>query len=247
MNKINLENLISEVYSELRILPAPQIQSILRIGNTLTADEILLDIIKSTLLEFERYYPVKKTLKLPAVKCSTNIIDGTWVDSYYGDNPNCIVFYDNVEQVFFNLLPESDLAMIPLAVKRLQMSPVPSHPTDYRQFEYQSPNLYGVQIGSYRYYSGLFKYPVIVDMRNTEVVQLKNSWLLLMPYGNDTYRTFKSDLIVHVCDAILDVKDNFEVPGIPVNIFGAIPKIRDRHQELVRIEFSQAQISWGWD
>ena len=68
-----------------------------------------------------------------------------------------------------------------------------------------------------------------------------------MPYGNDTYRTFKAALICRICDAITDTKDNFELPGIPINIFGGIPKIRDRYDRLVQIEYSQAQVSWGWD
>lgn len=247
MNKINLKFLIDEVYDELHILPAPTIERILSIGRTKTADEILLSIVKSTLLEFERYYPYKTTLKLPKVICSTNEVGDSWVNQYYQESTGYIKFYDNVEQVFYNLLDESELSMIPLQVKRLQHSRNVSHPTDFRNFEYQQPNLYSPSLGSFPYYSGLFKYPVIVDKRNTEVTKLENSWLLLMPYGNDTYRTFKADLIVHICDAIIEVKENFEVPGVPIQIFGAIPKIRDRFDRLVQTEFSQAHVSWGWD
>lgn len=247
MNKIKLSELIEEVYDELHILPAPTLQRILSIGQTRTSDEILLSIVKSTLLEFERYYPYRTILKLPAVRCTKSEVGDSWVNTYYQEGGNYIKFYDNVEQVFFNLLPESELSMIPLAVKRLQHSRMVSHPTDFRNFRYEIPNLYGASIGTFSYYSGLFKYPVIVDKRDTDVVKLENCWLLLMPYGNDTYRTFKADLIVHICDAVTEIKENFELPGIPIQIFGAIPKIRDRFNQLVQMEFNQAHTSLGWD
>lgn len=248
MNKINFQTIQNDVYDQLSIIPVPMITRLFEVGRSRTADEVFISIIEQVLLDFERYYPVKLTLKLPKVQCSKSEVKGSWVDTYYQDNPSSVIkFYDNSEQVFYNLLPESDLALIPLAVKRLQNSFGVSHPTDYRRFEYQIPYLYGVSVNSFRYYSGIFKYPIIKDMKNTNVVKLENTWMLLMPYGNDTWRTFKAACVVKVCDYILDLKENFDIPGVPINVFGALNKIRDRFDRLVQTEYSQALVSWGWD
>jgi hypothetical protein len=248
MNKVNLTTLRDAIYDDLAIIPVPMLERLFAIGKTRTPEEVFLSRVKASLLDFERYYPVKLTLKCPAVQCLTSEISGTWVETYYQEGgAKYITFYDNVEQVFYNLLPERDLSMIPLAVKRLQMNYGVSHPSDYRQFEYQKPNLYGAGIGNYPYYSGLFKYPVIVDKRNTNVVKLENCWVLFLFEGDDTYRTFKKQLLVKVCDYLMDLKGNFQIAGVPIEALGSLQQIRDRADRLLQIEYSQAAVSWGWD
>jgi len=249
MNKVCLTQIRDDIYNELKIIPIPMLERIFSIGKSRTPEEVILACVKSTLLTFERYYPVKLTLKCPAVQCFTaEATPESWVNLYYGESGgNYIKFYDNVEQVFYNLLPESELQMIPLAVKRLQMSFGVSHPTDYRQFEYQKPYLYGAGLQSYPYFSGIFKYPVIVDKRDTDVVKLEKCWVLFLFYGDDTYRTFKAALVCRVIDEIMDLKENFDIPGLPINVFNALPKIRERAERLVQMEYTQAGVSWGWD
>lgn len=248
MNKVSLMTLRESVYDDLAIIPIPVLDRLFSIGKTRTPEDVFLSRVKVALLEFERYYPVKLTLKCPAVKCMTAEIKDTWVGTYYQEgSANYIQFYDNVEQVFYNLLPERDLAMIPLAVKRLQMSFGVSHPTDYRQFEYQKPYLYGSGIGNFPYYSGLFKYPVIVDKRDSEVTKLDKAWVLFLYEGDDVYRTFKAQLVVTICDYLLDLKGNFQIAGVPIEALGSLQQIRDRKEKLLQTEYSQAAVSWGWD
>lgn len=249
MNKISLATIRDEIYDDLDIIPVPMLERLFSIGKTRTPEEVFLSRVKMTLLEFERYYPVKKTLKCPQVQCFTAEVDkDSWVALYYNESRGSYIkFYDNTEQVFYNLLDESELQMIPLAVKRLQMSFGVSHPTDYRQFEYQKPYLYGSGLQNYKYFSGLFKYPVIVDKKDTEVLKLEKAWILLMYHGDDTYRTFRNALLCKICDYISDLKENFDVPGLPINVFNALSKIKDRAERLVQMEYSQAGVSWGWD
>ena len=249
MNKISVATLRDAVYSELAILPVPTLERLFKVGRTESAEEVILAEVKSALTSFERYYPLKKTLKLPHVQCSvTDISDTTWATKFFsGPSSNFIKFYDNTEQVFYNLLDESDLQMVPLSVKRLQMNFGVSHPTDYRGFEYQKPILYGQGLANYGYYSGLFKYPVIVDKRESNVLDLNKAWVLFMYYGDDTYRTFKAALVCKFCDYILDLKDNFEIPGLPINMLNSVSRVRDRFDRLLQMEYGQAQVSWGWD
>lgn len=249
MNKVSLATIRDEIYNDLAIIPVPMLERLFSIGKTRTPEEVILSRVKATLLTFERYYPVKKTLKCPQVKCFTaGVTKDSWVAQYYNESGgNYIKFYDNTEQVFYNLLPESELQMIPLAVKRLQMNFGVSHPTDYRQFEYQKPYLYGAGLTNYPYFSGLFKYPVIVDKKDTDVLQLDKAWVLFLFNGDDTYRTFKKALLCDICDYILDLKENFDIPGLPINVFQALNKIKDRAERLVQMEYTQAGVSWGWD
>jgi hypothetical protein len=253
MNKICFSKIRDDVYFNMKILPITTIERLFTTSRRLTPDEVFIEIVKQSLLEFERYYPVKLTLKTPNVKCGVNDIgfnnnQVSWVNKYYQEDDQSIIkFYDNSEQVFYGLIPESDLELIPLAVKRLQHNFGVSHPTDYRNFEYQNPYLYGASVTSYAYFAGLFKWPVIEDKRNSEVRLIDKTWLLLMPYGNDTYRTLRSLVTRDCCDYILDLKNNFTLPGVPVEVFNGLSQIRERHDQLVQKEFNSAQVSWGWD
>lgn len=248
MNSICLATIRDDVYDDMDIIPVPMLERLFSIGKTRTPEEVFYKRVQKALLTFERYYPYKTTLKLPKVQCSTNLIEGSWVDTYFGEtSDNVIVFYDNTEQVFFNLIDEKDLQMIPLAVKRLQHNLTVSHPSDFRQFDYQKPKLIGPGVRSYEYFSGLFKYPVIWDKRNSDVLKLENCWLLLMYYGDDVYRTFRAQVVSTLCEYLMNLKDNFELPGLPINVFNAIPKIKDEADKLLQTEYSQAQVSWGWD
>lgn len=251
MNYVKASTIRDDIYNSLAIIPIPMLERIFSIGKSRTPEEVILNNIKAVLLQFERYYPVRLTLKCPKVSCfGTEIPDnlGSWAFNFYGlNNKNYIKFYDNTEQVFFNLLPEADLQMIPLAVKRLQMSFGVSHPSDYRQFTYHKPYLYGTGLVNFPYYSGIFKYPVIVDKRDSDVVDLDKSYVLFLFHGDDTYRTFRSAMVMKICDYILDIKENFEIPGIPINVFQSLNKIRDREDRLVQMEYSQAATSWAWD
>lgn len=250
MNKINLFKFKEDIYLALSVLPISDLDRLLEFNKKYTADEVFINIVKDTLLTFERYYPYRTTLKLPAVVCYDNDVgaDGSWVQTYYLESSGRrIKFYDNIPQVFYNIIPEDELSMIPLQVKALKNNRITDHPSLERNFKYERPYLYGITLGSFRYYSGLFQWPVFVDLKCTNVTQLERSWILLMDEGTNVYRTFKYAMIVRICEYIQNLKNNFSLPGLPVEVFGSLEQVASRYREIVQMEYTQALSSWGWD
>lgn len=250
MNKLNLLEFKEDIYFTLSILPIEDIDELLGFNPKFTATEVFKNIVEDALLTHEKYFPYKATLKIPALKNINSEVDvpGSWVHTYFMEGDDKYVeFYDNVEQVFFNLLPESSLSMIPLQVKGLKNTWVTNHPTISRNFSYERPNLFGVGISSFKYYSGLFSYPVISDMRNTEVLDLSKTWILFIDKGTDNYRVFKSAMIVRICEYIRNLKNNFVLPGLPLEVFGALDEVMNKYKQLVDVEYSSSLNSLGWD
>lgn len=214
-----------------------------------TYHQVFINLVEDTLLRFEKHFPLKLTLKLPKVACSVDSNEGdNWTNLYYKSGSDTVIkFYENYEAVFYNLLDESDLALIPLEVKRLQMGFTTDHPSGYRIFKYNRPYLVGNALLSFNYYSGIFKYPILSDTRDTDVVTLDKSWILLMEEGTDTYRIFKAAMIVKICEYIKALKNNFQLPGIPIEVFGALDDIARPYSDLVQTEYSNSVNSDLWD
>lgn len=250
MNKLNLLEFKNDIYFTLSVLPIEDIDDLLAFNPKFTAAEVFRNIVEDTLLIHEKYFPYKATLKLPSVRnINTEIQSQTsWVSTYYQEGEGSYIpFHDNTEQVFYGLLPEFDLSMIPLQIKGLKNTWVTNHPTIGRNFSYERPNLFGVGINSYKFYSGLFQYPVISDMRDSEVLSLSKVWILFIDKGTDNYRILKSAMIARICEYILNLKNNFTLPGLPIEVFGALDEVAARYKQLVDIEYTSSLTSLGWD
>lgn len=249
MNKIKLSDFKNDLYLTMSVLPIDDIDELLEFNSKFTAAEVFKNIIEDTLLTHEKYFPYKATLKLPNYLSITGEGDQeSWVTTYYMESDGkYIPFSSNVEQVFFGLLPETDLNMVPLAIKGLKNTWVTNHPTVGRNFSYERPNLFGVGITSFRYYSGIFQYPVISDTRTESTISLDKTWILFMDKGTDNYRVFKSAMIVRLCEYIQNLKNNFTLPGLPIEVFGSLNEIMNKYKELVQVEYSSSLNSLGWD
>lgn len=240
-----------DIYLTLSTLPLTNIDRLLEFNKKYTAAQVFMSIIKDMLLDYERAYPYRTVLKLPQPTClSTKGSYGdSWTNVYYKDDTANykVTFYDNSLQVFYGLLPEDDLSLVPIEIKRLQVGRQVDHPSGCRQFDYEAPVLRGSSLSNYNYYSGIFSYPVIEDMKDTDVLDLKRCWILLIRKNSNVYRTFKHIMVVRICEYILNLKENYTLPGLPVEVFGSLNKVADRYREIVEKEMNSALTSIGWD
>ena len=239
MEKSLLVDLKKKVYirSALLAIGSKSIDEILGLDDTFSADEILLEIFKHALREFEESNPLVLEMKLNKGQMGTCF----GREGYYEIKSNFTLWLDC-------LISEDQIVLVPNGHPKwriINSFPIPSAYTSFT--DYQRPYVFLGDMPSDEQFivKGLCSRPIIPDFlpdRTFNPVSQKAAvyWMNIEEGARGEH--FVDLCLCHLLDYIRQTKSSTQLPGVSIDIFS---NVDSAYQEL-RSRCDQYKLQSGW-
>ncbi len=243
MDKVLLTDLKRKVFIRTSLIAIPSLDEILGLNDYLSADEILLEIFKKALREYENTVPLILEMKINKEQMSTCYgMDGFFeVKSNFTLWLDCMISEDQI------ILVPNSLPQWRICSNGLGTSSYPT-PGAWTYFtEYRKPYLFmGDMPSEYQFFMrGICSRPIVPDFRpdktfNPDSQKAAIYWL---DVENGARGNFFMDLVMcHVLDYIRQLKASITLPTMSVDVLGNVDAA---YQDLrQRTEAYILQSSW---
>jgi len=237
MEKTLLTDLKKKIFIRSALIAVGSLDEILGMNDYLSADEILLEIIKEALREFEETNPLILEMKLNKEQMSTCY----GMEGFYEIKSNFTLFLDC-------MISEDQIVLVPNSMpmwRNLGSYPVAG---GYSYFsEYRRPYIFLGDLPSNDqfYLRGICSRPIIPDFLpdktfNPESNKAAIYWMNIEEGARANY--FLDLCLCHLLDYIRQLKSSVQLPGMSIDVFG---NVDSAYQEL-RARADQERLQSGW-
>lgn len=243
MIKTLLSDLKKKLYIRSALISISSLEEILSVNDSLSADEILLEIIKKSLREFEQTNPLILDMKM-----NMDQLKSCSAPEGFGEIKSNFTLYLDCK------ISEDQIVLVPNSTPmyRTGWGSIPAI-ANYQYFtEYRKPYLFIRDIPSvlwgtngYFYVRGICSRPVIPDFLgdksfNTNSEKAAIYWLDIEEGFRGTY--FLDLCMVNLLDFIRQLKASVQLPSIGIDIMG---NVDNAYMEL-RSRCDQNALQSGW-
>lgn len=238
MEKTLLTDLKRKIFIRSALIAVDSLNEILSINNSLSCDQILLEIIKNALREFERTNPLILEMKISRDQMSTCY----GMEGYYEIKSNFTLWLDC-------LISEDQIILVPNCIPKWRsMGSYPmagsySYFTDYRR-----PYLFmgDLPLNDRFYIKAICSRPIIPDFLpdktfNEDSNKAAIYWMNVED-GGPKGDYFLDLCLCHLLDYIRQLKASVQLPGMSIDILGNVDAA---YQEL-RSRCDQFALQSGW-
>lgn len=240
MDKTLLTDLKRKMFIRSAMLSIPSLNEILGLNDYLSADEILLEIIKEALREFEHTNPL--ILEMRVNKDQMCSCDNMGLTGYCEIKSNFTLFLDC-------RLAEDQIILVPNSLPQYRISTL-NYPGagSYTYFtDYKRPYVYmeDVPNTSDFYIRGICSRPIIPDFLpdrsfNSDSSRSAIYWMNIEEGSRGVY--FMDLCMVHLLDFLRNMKGSLILPGASIEIFGNL----DSAYSELRARCDNWMLQSGW-
>lgn len=237
MEKTLLTDLKKKIFIRSALIAVGSLDEILGMNDYLSADEILLEIIKEALREFEETNPLILEMKLNKGQMATCY----GMEGFYEIKSNFTLWLDC-------MISEDQIVLVPVSMPMWRN--IGSYPVagGYSYFsEYRKPYLYLGDLPSNDqfYVRGLCSRPIIPDFLpdktfNPESNKAAIYWMNIEEGARANY--FLDLCLCHLLDYIRQLKSSVQLPGMTIDVFGNV----DSAYQEIRARADQERLQSGW-
>lgn len=238
MQKTLLKDLKKKIFIRSSMLAVSSLDEIFGLNDYLSPDEVLLEIIKKALSEFEISNPLILEMKV----CKDQMGTCYGRQGYSEIKSNFTLYLDC-------MISEDQIILVPTVTPYLRLlNSYPAPGSWYPATDYQAPYLFTQDIpfyGGQFWIRGICSRPIIPDFTpdgkfNEASTKSAIYWLNVEEGALGTY--FMDLCMVHVLDYIRQLKASIQLPSMSVDVLG---NIDTAYQELrARCDQYQLQSSW---
>lgn len=239
MDKALLVDLKKKIFIRSALLSIPSLDELLGLNDYLSADEVLLELIKKALREYENSVPLILEMRLNRNQLGTCFGREGWAEI----KSNFTLYLDCI-------LPEESIVLVPNSLPYIRVGGSLSYPSPGSYFpatDYQRPYLFmGDLMGNTDFYiKAICSRPIIPDFLpdktfNADSKKSAIYWLNIEEGARGNY--FMDLCMVHVLDFLRQLKASMMLPNAPVDI---MQQLDPAYQELrSRCDQFQLQSSW---
>lgn len=247
-NKIKMDitlltDLKNKVFIRTALLAINSLDEIFSLNDKLSADEILLEIFKKSLREFEQDFPLILEMKVTREQlCSCNKA-----------MPGFGEFRSNFKCYLDGIISEDQIILVPNSLPEWRiggMSYVSSYPVpnSYTAFsEYRRPYVFLEDMPCSQQFivKGLCSRPIVPDFRPDKSFNPNSNkaaiyWMNVEEGARGDY--FMNLVLANVLDYIRQLKSSVQIPGIGVDIFSNV----DSAYQEVRGRCDNFKMVSGW-
>lgn len=239
MDKVLLTDLKKKMFIRSSLLALDSIDELLGLNDNLTSDEILLEIIKKALREFEISNPLVLEMKMSREQMSTCY----GMPEFYEIKSNFTLYLDC-------LIAEDQITLVPNTIPMYRYGGT-SYPTagSYEYVvDYRRPYvcLANIPLGDQFFLRGICARPIVPDFLpdktfNPESNKAAIYWMNVED-GGARGNYFMDLCMVHLLDFIRQLKASVMLPAVPVD---TLSNVDSAYQEL-RARCDQYQLQSGW-
>lgn len=240
MDKALLSDLKKKIFIRSALISLGSLDDILGLNDYLSADEILLEIIKKALREFELYNPLVLDMKINRGQMCT--CPGAGMDGYCEIKSNFTLYLDCK-------IGEDQIILVPNSLPMWRIGSV-SYPTpgNYTYFsDYMRPYVFMGDMPSQDqfYIRGICSRPIIPDFLPDKSFNDKSKkaaiyWLNIEEGALSVY--FMDLVMVHLLDFIRQLKASVQLPNASIDV---LSNVDSAYQEL-RARCDQYALQSGW-
>lgn len=239
MDKTLLVDLKKKILIRSSLLAIGSLDEILGLNDYLSPDEVLLEIIKRALREYENSVPLILEMRLNKNQLGTCFGREGWSEI----KSNFTLYLDCA-------LPEQSIVLVPNSLPYIRVGGNLSYPSPGSYFpatDYQRPYLFTADLmgNSEFYIKGICSRPIIPDFLPDKSFNpnSKKAAIYWMNVEEGSRGNFFMDLcMVHVLDFIRQLKASVQLPNMSVDI---LSNTDASYQELrARCDQYQLQSSW---
>lgn len=237
MDKTLLTDLKKKLYIRSALIAIGGLNEILGMDDNLSGDEILLEIIKEALREFEKSNPLILEMKMNKGAMATCY----GREGFYEIKSNFTLFLDC-------MISEDQIVLVPNSIpqwRNINSYPVPGSYTYFS--EYQRPYVYLGDMPSNDQFivRGICSRPIIPDFLpdRTFNKDSQKAAIYWMNVEEGTQGNYFLDLcLCHLLDYIRQLKSSVSLPGMSIDVLG---NVDSAYQELrSRCDQYELQSSW---
>ena len=245
MDKALLSDIKKKIFIRSAMIALDSLDEILGMNSYLSADEILLEIIKKALREFEKTDPLILEMRMNTAQMGTCY----GMDGFKEIKSNFTLFLDC-------MISEDQIILVPNAIpmwragSNVSLAGTSSYPTPgaYTYFsEYRRPYVFigDMPHDSQFFMRGLCSRPIIPDFLpdksfNTNSNKAAVYWMNIEEGNQGQY--FVDLCMVHLLDYIRQLKASIQLPGMSMDILG---NVDSAYQEL-RQKCDMYALQSGW-
>ena len=238
MDKTLLTDIKKKILIRSALISLDSLDELLGLNDYLSADEILLELIKKALREFEISNPLVLEMRLNEGQLGTCYGREGWKEI----KSNFTLFLDCI-------IPEESIILVPNSLPYLRVGGNLSYPSPGAYFpatDYQRPYLFtGDLMGTEFYMKGLCSRPIIPDFLPDKTFNQASKkaaiyWMNVEEGARGNY--FMDLCMVHVLDFLRQLKASVQIPNSPIELFN---NLDSSYMELrARCDQYQLQSSW---
>lgn len=238
MDKTLIKDLKAEVFLRSALIPIDNLSEILDLNDTLSGDQILGGLFKKSLRNFEQYYPLVYESKIAMEQLKKSPRQG-W-----------LTIESNFKLYTEGIIDEDQIILVPNSTPNLRtMASFPDYPTAYYQtapISYQRPDIYLGDIFNqdFFYMRGICSRPLWIEYNPDKT--FKDSPTSAVYWMNIQEgilgQKFLDQCVVDLLSYIRSLKSNMNLPGMSVDIFGAV----DYEYQQLKSELDQFYLQSGW-
>lgn len=243
MDKALLTDLKKKIFIRSSLLAIPSLDELLGLNDLLSPDEVLLEIIKKALREFENSCPLILEMKL--IKEQMGTCYG--MPGFYEVKSNFTLYLDCI-------ISEDQIVLVPNSIPQWRLasggSGVSSYPVPgaYNYVsEYRRPYVFLADLPSENQFilRGICSRPIIPDFTKDKRFNIKSKKSAI--YWLNIEEGFRGELFMdlcmcHVLDFIRQLKASVTLPSMSVDVLG---NVDSSYQELrARVDNTILQSGW---
>ena len=239
MDKALLKDIKRKLFIRSAMLSLSCLDEILSINDYLSADEIMLEIIKKSLRHFENTMPLHLTMKIPYATLESN----TAPQGYGEIKSNFTLFLDCQ-------IAEDQIVLVPNSTPKLRMDSF-KYISGVYVSDYKRPYIFMGDIprvvcgGDYFWLDGICSRPVIPDFLpdksfNPDSDKSAVYWMNIEEGYRGQY--FLDLCMVNLLDFIRQMKASISLPGLPMDVMG---NVDNAYMEL-KSKTEQEALQNGW-
>lgn len=240
MDKVLLCDLKKKILIRSALISIGSLDEILGLNDYLSSDEILLELIKKAVREFELTNPLILDMKVNRQQMCT--CEGRGLDGYCEIKNNFTLYLDDK-------IGEDQIVLVPNSIPLWRIGTV-SYPTpgNFQYFsDYQRPYVFMADIPNVDqfYIRGICSRPIIPDFLSDKTFNpnSKKSAIYYLNAEEGALSVYFMDLVmVHVLDFIRQMKASLQLPNASIDVLG---NVDSAYQEL-RARCDQFALQSGW-
>ena len=243
MDKVLLTDLKKKIFIRSSLLALPSLDELFGMNDYLSADEVLLEILKKALREFENSCPLILEMKLNKEQMGTCY----GMPGFYEIKSNFTLYLDCI-------IAEDQIVLVPNSTPQWRLasggSGVSSYPTPgaYTYIsEYRRPYAFldDMPQNSQFYLRGICSRPIIPDFKKDKSFNQRSKkaaiyWLNVEEGSRGNY--FMDLCMCHVLDYIRQLKASVQLPSMSVDV---LANADSAYQE-IRSRADQYLLQSGW-
>jgi hypothetical protein len=231
MQKIYLKDLKSKIFKRTALIPILNLSEILDLNGYLSGDEIMAEIFRKSLANFELYHPLILEMN---VYFDTTAPTG---------RPGYFEFKSNFQAYLDGKLDEDQIILIPNSINGLRITGAYASAGNYfRCGDYDKPYIQLPMVASGRYIVRALCSRPLIESYTPDKFFDDNAAIYWMDYDGVIGKIFLDQVLVDLLEYIRNLKGNFNLPNFPVDMFSAV----DIAYQQAKQELDQYYLQSNW-